>query len=125
MLQDVGWKLYEESTTNRLRNVEKRDVESLISNFWEPMSGSPLWSRTIPVKIIEKSPSHGIVRMNDCLVAKAIRDAGAVDIGYAAICYADFAVAHAFNPDIELTRNKCLIKGDDCCYFEYSLKTAE
>jgi hypothetical protein len=63
--------------------------------------------------------------MSDCLVAKAIRDAGAADIGYAAICHADFAVAHAFNPDIELTRNQCLMNGDDCCYFEYSLKTGE
>jgi hypothetical protein len=89
------------------------------------MSRSRLWRHTIPVEIVEKSPSHGIVRMNDCLVAKTFRDAGAADIGYAAICHADFAVAHAFNPQIELTRDQCLMKGDDCCYFEYSLKTAE
>lgn len=125
MLQDVGWNNYVESTTSRFRDLAKRDVESLISQFWEPMSKSPLWSRTIPVEIVEKSPSHGIVRMNDCLVAKTFRDAGAADIGYAAICYADLAVAHAFNPRIILTRDRCLMKGDDCCDFDYSMKTAE
>lgn len=125
MLKDVGWRIYEESTTNRFRDLTKRDVESLISQFWEPMSKSPLWSCTIPVEIVEKSPSQGVVRMDDCLVATTFRDAGAADIGYAAICYADFAVAHAFNPQIELTRDKCLMRGDDSCYFEYSLKTAE
>lgn len=125
MLQDVGWKSYEESIAARFRDLAKRDVESLISNFWEPMSKSQLWSHTIPVEVVEKSPSHGIVRMNDCLVATTFREAEAADIGYAAICHADFAVAHAFNPRIKLTRDQCLMKGDSCCYFEYSLSDAE
>ena len=59
--------------------------------------------------------------MPACLVAKTFREADAADIGYAAICYADFSVANAFNPEIVLTRNKCLMNGDDCCLFEYDL----
>jgi hypothetical protein len=125
MLQEVGWKSYEENTAARFRDLLDRDVESLITGFWEPMSKSRLWSQTIPVEIVEKSPSHGVVRMNDCLVATTFLEAEAADIGYAAICYADFAVAHAFNPKIKLTRDQCLMRGDGCCYFEYSLNEGE
>ncbi len=122
ILKKVGWTLYEESTKRNFRDLKKRDVESLIANFWAPMQKSRLWSHTIPVEIIKQSPSEGIVKMPECLVAKTFREAGAADIGYAAICHADFAVAKAFNPKIKLIRNKCLMKGDDCCFFEYFSK---
>jgi hypothetical protein len=121
ILKKVGWTLYEESTKRNFRDLKKRDVESLIANFWAPMQKSRLWSHTLPIEIIKQSPSEGIVRMPGCLVAKVFRDNDAADIGYAAICYADFAVAKTFNPQIKLTRNTCLMKGDDCCLFEYTL----
>ena len=121
ILKKVGWSLYEESTKQNFRDLKKRDVESLIDNFWAPMQKSRLWSHTIPIEIIKKSPSEGIVKMPECLVAKTFREADAADIGYAAICHDDFSVANAFNPEIILTRNKCLMKGVDCCLFEYAL----
>jgi hypothetical protein len=123
MLKKVGWTLYQESTKRNFRDLKKRDVESLITHFWMPMQKSRLWNHTIPIEIIKKSPSEGIVKMSDCLVAKTFREADAADIGYTAICHADFSVADAFNPEITLTRNKCLMNGDDCCLFEYNLVT--
>lgn len=121
VLKKVGWTLYEESTKRNFRDLKKRDVESLIDNFWAPMQKNRLWSHAIPVEIIKKQPSEGRVKMAECLVAKTFQEADATDIGYAAICHADFAVAKAFNPKINLTRNKCLMRGDDCCLFEYAL----
>ena len=59
--------------------------------------------------------------MNECLYAKTFRENDAGDIGYAAICIADFAVTDEFNKSIKLTRNSCLMKGDSCCLFEYSM----
>ena len=121
MLKKVGWTLYEERSKENFRDIQNRDVASFISNFWAPMQKSKLWSHTIPVEIIKLEPSEGIVKMPECLVAKTFRDADAADMGYAAICNADFAVINAFNPKIKLTRNKCLMNGDDCCLFEYTL----
>ena len=121
ILKKVGWTLYEESTKRNFRDLKKRDVESLIANFWAPMQKSRLWSHTLPIEIIKQSPSEGVVKMPECLVAKVFRENDAGDIGYAAICYADFAVTKTFNPQIKLTRNTCLMKGDDCCLFEYTL----
>lgn len=121
MLRTVGSKIYEKSIKSQYRDMEIRDVDSLITNFWAPMKKSRLWSHTLLLDIIKQTPSSGIVKMSDCLVAKVFREADAAEIGYAAICHADYAVAQAFNPKIKLVRNKCLMKGDDCCYFEYSL----
>jgi len=121
MLEKAGWKLYEESIKSQFRDLKIRDVDSLIANFWAPMQKSRLWSHTLPIEIIKQSPSEGVVKMSACLVAKVFRENDAGDIGYAAICHADYAVANAFNPKIKLVRNKCLMKGDDYCYFEYSL----
>ena len=121
ILKKVGWAIYEESTKNNFRDLKNRDVDSLIANFWAPMQKSRLWSHTLPVEIIKQEPSEGTVRMRECLVAKTFRDTDAADIGYAAICHADFAVTYAFNPKITLTRNKCLMNGDACCLFEYTL----
>jgi hypothetical protein len=123
ILKKVGWTLYEERTKIGFRDLKKRDVESFIANFWAPMQKDKLWSHSIPVEIIKQEPYEGIVRMPECLVAKTFREADAADIGYAAICNADFAVINTFNPKIKLTRNKCLMNGDDCCLFEYTLET--
>lgn len=55
----------------------------------------------------------------ECLWATTFREANASDIGYAAICYPDYAAASAFNPKIKLIRSKTLMEGYDCCDFQY------
>jgi hypothetical protein len=123
ILKNTGWKLYQESIKKSFGHLKKRDVESLIANFWAPMQKSRLWSHCLPVEIIKQTSTEGLVKMSRCLVAKVFRDNDAADIGYAGICHADFAVADAFNPKIKLVRNNCLMKGDNHCLFEYTLKT--
>lgn len=117
----MGWILHHASTKRNFCNLKKRDVVSLITNFWAPMQKNRLWSHAIPVEIIKQSPSESIVKMPECLEAKTFHEAGVADIGYAATCHADIAVTDAFNLEIILIRNKCFMKGDDCCLFEYTL----
>jgi len=38
-------------------------------------------------------------------------------------CRADFAIAEGFNPSIELTRKKTLMRGDECCDHLYVMKS--
>jgi hypothetical protein len=61
------------------------------------------------------------VRTNftECLWATTFREVNASDIGYAAICYPDYASASAFNPKIKLIRSTTLMEGHDCCDFQY------
>jgi hypothetical protein len=123
MLERVGDKLYSQSAESLFKNIDNRTVDKLISTFWEPLTKSDFWRNVISVTIEKQATFSGIVTMTECLFAKTFRESDAADIGYAAICHADYAVANTFNPDLKLTRNKCLMNGDDCCYFEYELKT--
>ena len=122
MLREVGSKIYSESIRSQFQDVRNRDVDSFVTHFWVPMTKSQFWSSTMTIGIVQKAATSGIVRMTECLVAKTFREAEAADIGYSAICHADYAVARTFNPKLLLTRNKCLMKGDDSCHFEYSLQ---
>ena len=82
---------------------------------------SKFGNATLTIEITDKSKEKGVIKITECLYAKTFIENDASDIGYAAICHADFAVAEEFNPDIKLTRNKCLMNGDECCLFEYFL----
>lgn len=58
-------------------------------------------------------------KFTECLWATTFREVDAADIGYAAICYPDYAAASAFNPKIKLIRPTTLMEGHDCCDFLY------
>jgi len=73
-------------------------------------------------EIVENSDSVLELRVSECLWAKVFRDSDAARIGYSYICYADYAVAQAFNPRIVLRRNKTLMQGDGYCNHRYVME---
>jgi hypothetical protein len=56
------------------------------------------------------------------LWAKAFRDENAGDLGYAMVCYPDYAVAKGLNPKLKLIRTKTLMQGDDSCSLRYVME---
>ena len=70
-------------------------------------------------EVVEERPDFLRTKITECLWAKIFREAGAEDLGYAAICHPDFAMARAFNPKIRLERPTTLMQGDECCDFRY------
>jgi len=70
-------------------------------------------------QIVEKSDKFLRTKITECLWAKIFQESDAADIGYAGICYPDFAMTSAFNPKIKLIRPKTLMQGHDCCDFQY------
>jgi hypothetical protein len=62
------------------------------------------------------------IKFTECLWAKTFREADAGDIGYAGCCYQDYAMTKAFNPKMELIREKTLMQGADCCHFKWRMK---
>jgi hypothetical protein len=67
----------------------------------------------------ERTETSVRTKFTECLWATTFREVNASDIGYAAICYPDYASASAFNPKIKLIRPKTLMEGHDCCDFQY------
>jgi predicted ArsR family transcriptional regulator len=73
-------------------------------------------------EIVENSESVFELRVSECLWAKVFRDADAARIGYSYICFADYAMAQAFNPRIVMRRSKTLMQGDNFCNHRYELE---
>jgi len=101
---------------NWAKNVPESDLSTFTANFKKP---SRFWEHTCTYEILEYTEKVVAVKYTECICATVFREANASDIGYAAICHGDFAVAQAFNPKIKLTRTKTLMQGNDCCNHRY------
>ena len=109
-----------EFSTHRGQNWAKRvpenDLSTYTSHFKKPSQFS---EHTSTYEILEFTENVVEVKYTECICATIFREADASDIGYAAICHGDFAVAQGFNPKIKLIRTKTLMQGDDCCNHRY------
>lgn len=77
------------------------------------------WQHVLTFEIVEDTPKAVEVKVSECLWAKTFREAKASDIGYASICYGDYASAQGFNPKLKMIRTKTLMQGDDRCNHRY------
>lgn len=112
-----------EISTHRGENWAKRVPENDLATFTANLKNpSRLWEHTCTYEILEFTEKVVELKYTECICATIFREAKASDIGYAAICHGDFAVAQGFNPKIKLTRTKTLMQGDDCCNHRYVLE---
>jgi len=102
------------------RPATQRDFATWTAGLRSP---DPLFKHALVATIVEDSPQAFEFRVSHCLWAKAFRESDAADIGYAGVCYPDFAVANAFNPKLKLVRTKTLMQGHDCCDHRYVMES--
>jgi len=81
------------------------------------------WSDRITFEILNNNESVFEMKFTECLWAKTFREADASEIGYAGVCYQDYPMTKAFNPNLKLIRDKTLMQGQDCCHFKWSMET--
>ncbi len=96
-----------------------RDLVSFASNM---KNMPPLMQHALEAEIVEQSPEAFEYRVKKCLWAKVFRDGDVADIGYAMVCYPDYAVARGLNPKLRLIRTKTLMQGDDGCSLRYVME---
>lgn len=96
-----------------------RDLVAFAGNL---KSMPPLMQHALEVEVVEQSPAAFEYRVKKCLWAKVFRDEDAADIGYAMVCYPDYAVAKGLNPKLRLIRSKTLMQGDDSCGLRYVME---
>lgn len=70
-------------------------------------------------EVVEETERFIRTKITECLWAKTFQEANAADIGFAAVCYPDFAMTSAFNPKIKLIRPTTLMQGHEFCDFNY------
>jgi hypothetical protein len=83
--------------------------------FADPKS----WEPMLNMKVVEDTETAFELKVSECLVATVFRDANAADIGYAHVCWGDYAWAEGFNPKIKMVRDKTLMQGDKYCNHRY------
>ena len=94
------------------KNFPKRDLAAFSLSMKNP---DPIFRHALTFEIVEDLAAVFEVKITECLWAKTFREADAADIGYAAICHGDFAMAKAFNPKLRMIRTKTLMEGHDHC----------
>lgn len=69
---------------------------------------------------IEKIENKIEYKFTKCPIFELAKAISQTKWGYFFFCKGDYFVANEFNPNIELTRTKTLMQGDDCCNHCYT-----
>jgi hypothetical protein len=94
------------------KNLPKKDLAAFLAGF---KADPYFWKHVLTYEFVEDTERAAQIKVTECLWAKTFREAEAADIGYATICYGDYAAAPAFNPKMKMIRTKTLMQGQDCC----------
>ena len=76
------------------------------------------WSNVLNQEVLENTPDLRVVKITKCLWAKTFREADAADIGYAMLCYGDYANARLNKQKLE--RETTLMQGHDSCLLKWT-----
>jgi hypothetical protein len=98
--------------------TEKSNDHSLHA-YTEQFRNVDNYKNTLVMEIVEDSEEAFELKVTECLWASTFRDADAGDIGYAMVCYGDYAWAEGFSSKIEMVRDKTLMEGAPFCNHRY------
>jgi len=84
--------------------------------------GAPGFKNTLLFEVVESTDAIHELKVTECLWARTWLDAGAGEQGFAAVCFGDYAFAKAFDPRLEMVRDKTLMQGDAFCNHRYLWK---
>ncbi|MBC8403375.1 MAG: L-2-amino-thiazoline-4-carboxylic acid hydrolase [Candidatus Marinimicrobia bacterium] len=113
ILIDLLKKKYDEYERDNAADKPDNTFSKFTELTKKKISGS--YSNYLDVDIIVDSDEAFEIRVHNCLWAKTFQDKDAGDIGYATICYGDFAKAKVYSSHMHLRLTKTLMNGDDCC----------
>ncbi len=74
---------------------------------------------TLSLETIEDTEAAYELKVTECIWASTFLNAAAGEIGFASVCYGDYAWAEGFNPKIKLIRDKTLMQGHPICNHRY------
>ena len=92
-----------------------RSLKSYTRMFADPKN----WEGILRMEIVEDSETAFELKVSECIQAANYSRNHAADIGYANVCWGDYAWAEGFNPKIKLVRDKTLMQGHSYCNHRY------
>jgi hypothetical protein len=111
-------------TTEEITQYGKKRAEETSDNSFEAYvkqfrSG---YENVLTVEIMEDTETAFELKVTECIWADTFLCAEAGHIGYAAVCWGDYAGARSFNEKLSMVRDKTLMQGHDCCNHRYLWK---
>jgi hypothetical protein len=82
----------------------------------------PGFENSLTLEIVEDTDTVFEIKVTECLWASTFLEADAGDIGYAHVCFGDYAWAEGYNPRIEMVRDHTLMQGHAYCNHRYLWK---
>jgi L-2-amino-thiazoline-4-carboxylic acid hydrolase-like protein len=117
--------MVKEHTTERWLTIGKNEADNKtdhsLKSYIEKFHPNN-YKETLTFNILEDTENAFEIEVTECIWATTLRDMNAADIGYASICYGDYAWATGFNPKIKLVRDKTLMEGHSCCNHRYIME---
>jgi len=112
---------FKKVTTERQTNFGKQQASRMPDNSFSTYvsqfrSG---YDDTLTMEIVEDTKTAFELKVTECIWADSFLRAKAGDIGYAWVCWGDYAWAEGFNPKIKMVRDKTLMQGHDRCNHRY------
>ena len=77
------------------------------------------WEGILKMEVVEDTETAFELKVTECIQAACFIKHDSADIGYANVCWGDYAWAEGFNPKIKLVRDKTLMEGDSYCNHRY------
>ena len=111
-------------TAERMTEQGKKQAKAVPDNNFESYvrmfrSG---YDDVLTMEIVEDTEKAFELKVTECIWADAFLRADAGHIGFAAVCWGDYAWASSYNDKIEMIRDKTLMQGHDCCNHRYIWK---
>jgi hypothetical protein len=125
--KEAAVQLLKDWTTGRSRKAAADTAKQLGANDFAALKklltpDSRSYKNTLTMEVAESTDTAYELRITECLWADTFLRAKAGELGYAAVCFGDYAFARAFNPKIEMVRDKTLMQGQPFCNHRYLWK---
>ncbi len=115
--------LLKKFTTEDMRRYGQTQAEKAtdknLKTYTAQFSNPNAFKNVLTKEVVEDTDKAFELKVTECIWATTFLDAKAGDIGYAAVCWGDYAWAEGFNPKIKLVRDKTLMQGHEYCNHRY------
>ena len=112
-------KMATEFNLERGRKQAQNSKDLSLKSYTRMFANPKDWEGLLKMEIVQDTETAFELKITECIQASVFIDADAADIGYANICWGDYAWAEGFNPKIKLVRDKTLMQGYPCCNHKY------
>jgi hypothetical protein len=112
-------KLATEFNLERGRKQAEKSPDRSLNSYTRMFADPKEWEGILRMEIVEDSETAFELKVSECIQAENYIQHDAADIGYAQVCWGDYAWAEGFNPKIKLVRDRTLMQGHSCCNHRY------